>query len=184
MARKGIVSTKVDEVNRIVSFTVEGCGKLAVSLGELNPAIVAYAALHGMKQRIGDAAALDRNKETGKSATPADKFAAMKQLVDHYASGTDQWNVRGSGERSEGSDAGLTYRAIAAVQGANVDAVKKRVAEMAEKRGVTTKAILAKFRTYPAVMAELDKLRAERIDEDADDMLEELMSGGSDESDE
>lgn len=53
----------------------------------LHPALQAYAALHGLKQKVGDAGA----KAMG--TRDEDKFAAMEDIVSHLESGTDEWNL-------------------------------------------------------------------------------------------
>jgi hypothetical protein len=47
-----------------------------------------YAALHGFKQRIGDAAAL------GQGSSLDEKFSAMAEIVDHLESGSDEWRLK------------------------------------------------------------------------------------------
>jgi hypothetical protein len=55
------------------------------------------AEIHGWIQRVSDRAAIARNTETGKSATPVEKFNAMKTLVEFYNSGSENWAMAGSG---------------------------------------------------------------------------------------
>lgn len=49
------------------------------------------ALLNGYAQKIGDAAAIARNKETGKSATDQDKYDAMLLVRDRLVAG--HWNA-------------------------------------------------------------------------------------------
>lgn len=77
----------------VITFTVKGAGELALRLDTVHTAVMLRAATHGLVQRISDAAAIARDTETGKSATPQEKFEAMKRLVDHYASGAAEWSL-------------------------------------------------------------------------------------------
>lgn len=53
---------------------------LQVRLSDLSPEILEQAALHGLKQKLVDAAAISRDPDTGRSATIEDKFAAVEQV--------------------------------------------------------------------------------------------------------
>lgn len=84
----------------VLTFHVVGVGELELDLSALAPTIYERAAVHGMVQRIADAAALSRNPVTGKPASAKDKFKAMRELVEYYSTGTTEWKrarVGGSG---------------------------------------------------------------------------------------
>lgn len=53
---------------------------------------VAYAALHGFNQRIGDAAAIEA--KDGKYPTLSDKFDGIRKLIAHYESGSAEWDLK------------------------------------------------------------------------------------------
>ena len=53
-------------------------------------AVRQYATLHGFTQRLGDATALSAG------ATLEEKFDAARQLVEHYESGAESWNLKAS----------------------------------------------------------------------------------------
>jgi len=80
------------------------------------------ALIHGYKQKIGDAAAIARNTETGATATDADKRDAMQAVVDRLNNG--EWNAvaRGGGAKVVNIDA--LVAAIAAVTNKPVVAVR------------------------------------------------------------
>jgi len=59
--------------------------------------------VHGLVQRIQDRAAISRDPKTGKAAPPAEKLAAMKELVDYYNSGATEWNSPRSESAARGS---------------------------------------------------------------------------------
>lgn len=58
-----------------------------IALGALTPEITLRLVQHGLKQKIVDAAAIPRNTVTGKSATDAEKIAAMKAVAERIMSG-------------------------------------------------------------------------------------------------
>ena len=109
-----IITVHNDEAAGFQRFDVATVGALylyhkAQSDGPpgLSDAVKAHAAYHGMEQRIRDAGALGYDEDKKRFATPAEKHAAMKELVDYYNSGAAEWNLRGG--ISEGS---LLFRAL------------------------------------------------------------------------
>ena len=69
---------------------------LVMNAGTLSNEITAAAIMHGLKQKLVDAAAIARNPETGRSATIEDKYEAVKVVYDRLLSG--MWNApRGEG---------------------------------------------------------------------------------------
>jgi hypothetical protein len=167
-----VISTRLE--GDTIVFAVVGVGEMTLGLGELSQAVKHRAMVHGLIQRVSDAAALSRNTETGQSATPSDKFHAMKDIVDHYRTGTTEWTLRRASGGGETRENGITLRALAAVQGADVATMRERVEKLAEKQGITTRAILAKIATQPAVAAKIAELRAQTVSVDVEDMLAEL----------
>lgn len=158
-----------------ITFNVRDTGQVVLDLSTIHPDVLQRAALHGMIQRISDRAAIGRNPETGKPASPAEKLAAMQALAAHYAAGSADW----SPARSEGggNEGGITLRALARVQGVEVDVMRARVAEQAEKRGITPKAYLARVAGAEAVVRAIAAIRAESGDAgQADAMLDELAA--------
>lgn len=132
-----------------IRFRVRGQDKpLDMDMRKLHPTIWDRAAMHGMTQRVSDAAAMSRNPETGASATPQEKYDAMARLVAHYESGTDQWSV--VRERGEGPRRGLIIiRALADVMKIASFEVPDKIKALAVKRGETARKVYATFRTQP-----------------------------------
>lgn len=83
---------------QLVKFSVKGAGELVLDVAKVNAANRAKAEMHGFVQRISDAAAMARDSKTGASATPQQKFEAMKRLVEHYVSGSSEWSPARSTE--------------------------------------------------------------------------------------
>lgn len=96
----------------LIHFHVKGADSIALDMTKLNADVVKRAAIHGMIQRISDAAAISRDPETGKSATPQEKYDAMAQLIAHYESGTSEWSRTRSGD---GAPKGVLFRALCIV---------------------------------------------------------------------
>lgn len=90
------IAHKID--GQLVRFSVKGAGELVLDVAKIHTANRARAEMHGFVQRISDAAAMARDSKTGASATPQEKFAAMKRLVEHYGSGAEEWSPQRSVE--------------------------------------------------------------------------------------
>lgn len=172
------VKPVIDVAAGTVTFEFRGAEPLVFHADRAHPDVMARAALVGMAQvRLADAAAVSRQAPDGTIRT-ADEMVALKRagiarLIEHYESGAAEWSpARGEGRGTEG---GLTIRAVAAVQGLDVATMTARIAELAEKRGTTTRAILAKLATAPAVVAKIAEFRAAMpAAADADALLSEL----------
>lgn len=167
-----IITTAHDSAG--ITFHVAGVGELSLPFADLSPEITRRAMIHGLIQRVSDAAALSRNPDTGKPATPQEKFAEMEKLVAHYRTGTVEWALRRASGGGESREGGVTLRALANVQKTDVGAMREKVERMAEKNGTTTRAILAKLATQSAVAAEIARLKSATVAIDADELLAEL----------
>ena len=114
-----VLGHKVDDV--AVTFTVKDVvksesgtllpGVLTLTFACLSPELKQQAMVHGLVQRVSDRAAMSRDGSSGKSATPEEKFEAMKVLVDHYNSGSAAWNLSG-GERGPSDEVKLLATAL------------------------------------------------------------------------
>lgn len=158
----------------IIAITVLGAGDLTFDPAKADAANKAHAEFHGWKQRLSDAAAISRDPETGKPASPADKLAAIRALVEHYESGSAEWSRIGQG----GGGKSLTIEAIAELKGVEYAAAEAMVVNMAavEYEG-DTKKFLAFLRQGAAVSAKMEEMRKARMPApkvDADAALDEL----------
>lgn len=132
-------------------FTGDNGRELAVSIEQLDDAIRTQAMLHGLKQKIGDAAAISRNPDTGRSATTDDKFDAMAEVLNRLLAG--QWNkTRESGEG--GGAGGLLFKALCRVK------ADKTPAEVRAYLDGLSKEQQAAVRKVPAVAAAIEEIRA------------------------
>lgn len=160
--KRGSTINAVIAEGRLTITVKDGEGEpmtLVIDPAKLSPEVTAYAILHGMKQRIVDAAAIARDEATGVTATPTDKFNAMNELVLHYMSGSPDWSLTRSGGEARESG-GLVLRALATVQGVDIATMRAKVAAACEKRGISAKAYYKTIADAPAVASEITKLKA------------------------
>lgn len=164
----------VEQTETGIAVNVLGAGSVTFDPTKAHQSNRIHAEFHGWKQRLADAAAMSRDDETGKPASPADKLAAIQALIEHYESGSAEWSRVGGG----GGGKSLTIEAIARVKNLTYEEAQSQVVAFAEKRyeGDTKKA-LAYLRTGQRVAREMEVIRAERTPEpkiDADNALQEL----------
>lgn len=91
----------------------------------LNPEIQRAAMLHGLKQKLVDAAAISRDTATGRAATIVTKYDAVKEIFDRITGAggeTPSWNKTRAG--GAGGQGGLLARAIARYKNVEVTAAK------------------------------------------------------------
>lgn len=139
---------------------------MTLRTGMLSAEIIQQATMHGLKQKLVDAAAISRNPDTGKSATVQDKFDAVLEVYDRLCAG--QWNKNREGG---GATGGLLLRALLAMH----DGRKTREqieAFLADK----TDAEKAALRANPKVAAIIATLKVDKADKgiDTDALLGEL----------
>lgn len=141
-----------------VRWTFKNGETVAITAEQLLGPIYAEAAMHGIKQKVNDAAAMSRNPETGQSATDADKVAAMREVMQRLLSG--EWNAkRGDGE----SNSSLLLRAILrAYPEKNAEKVREWLKSRSDAE---KKAMLEK---NPAIKSAADAIRAEKVSNDVD----------------
>lgn len=123
-----------------------------------------YALMHGLKQKLVDAAAIARNPDTGRSATIEDKYEAVKTVYDRLLSGL--WNApRGEGGTGTG---GLLFRALCKMY------PNKTPEALREFLATKSAAEQAALRKNPRVAAIIDELRAATAKDDGESLLNEL----------
>lgn len=134
------------------------------------PDLIQYTAqVHGLKQKLLDAAAISRDKGTGASANIETKRAALTEVLDRLMAG--RWN-KGRAEGSGGSrEGGLLARAVAEVTGISVEDAKAKLATYTTEQ---KKALSLNDRVKLVIdrlLDEADKIAARGIDSD------ELLAG-------
>lgn len=161
MARKNAtISITVADDNSAIQFHVIGQTEpLNLTVGTLTDEVRVRAMMHGLIQKVSDAAALSKNSD-GSSAEPADKFAAMAAIIERLNEG--DWKRRASDGTTQPS--GLIFRAYVAV----VTAASKKA-----KRDVPAESVLRELydrkdrsaqlalRNNPDIAAEITRLKSE-----------------------
>ena len=161
------ISTDIIEGKLIMTF---GNGEsLSVDPATLSDEIRLASMLHGLKQKLGDAAAISRNPDTGRSASLDDKIAAVREVFDRITSPDGTWNkVRESGEGS--GNGGLLFRALC-----NLYAGKRTPEQITAFLAGKSDAEKAALRKTGPVAAEIERIRpAPKASGNGDDLLAEL----------
>ena len=110
MAKQSTISAAISEDFGTLSLSFDNGEALRLHVSQLGVNVAAQALMHGLKQKLVDAAAISRNTETGRSATTEDKYNAVREVYDRLLAG--QWNKgREAGTGATGSG-GLLLRAL------------------------------------------------------------------------
>lgn len=169
MARKNaIVSVSLTEND--LFFNVADTGEIKIRIDELSDDVTRRAMLHGIVQKISDAAAL------GKDATPSDKFQAMRAVADRLIAGN--WN-KPAGE-SGAPVQGLIWQAYREVMQSLAAKSKKSVSDekLRELYDAKDRAQQLALRTNPDIAKVIERIKSERATSttaiDTDALLAEL----------
>lgn len=139
--------------------------ELVLQTRDLSPSIIAQAVLHGLKQKLVDAAAISRNPETGRPATVMDKYEAVKVVYDRLLAG--QWNATREGGGT--ATGGLLLQALCRMY-----AGRKTAEELKAFLADKTDAEKAALRKNPRIAQHIADIRAEQAKDDgidSDDIL-------------
>ena len=151
--KKDIETSVTDDGALLIEFRHGETLRLHPEL--LNPEIQRAALLHGLKQKLVDAAAISRDTATGRAATITTKFEAVKEIFDRItgAGGAwPSWNKPRAG--GAGGQGGLLARAIARYKGVEVSAAKAYLDRL-------TDAQKQALRVDPRIATIINDLRAE-----------------------
>jgi len=169
-----------------IEATIAGDGTLTLEFrhGEtltlhpeaLNPEIQRAALLHGLKQKLVDAAAISRDITTGRAATIQTKFNAVKEIFDRITGENPSWNKPRAG--GAGGQGGLLARAIARYKNVEVSAAKAYLDRL-------TDAQKQALRVDPRIATVINELRMESAAKPAGIDTDALLSGlgGDDQTD-
>ena len=159
-------SERVDDPNNSLRLTFANGAEHTLRLGDLRTEVLAYAVLHGLKQKLVDAAAISRNPDTGRSATAEDKYLAVKVVFDRLVN-EGLWNApRGEGGTGTG---GLLFRALVRMYPA------KTPAALREFLAGKTASEQAALRKNPRVAAIIEEIKAEDVDGEGEDTSDALL---------
>jgi hypothetical protein len=147
----------------ILTLTFAHGEVLTVDSYNLSKQITDAAILHGLKQKLVDAAAIARNTDTGAAATIEDKYDAVREVFDRITSPTGTWNkVRGDGTGTGGT--GLLVRALMAIFGKDEDSIRAQLDECTDDE-------VKALRSSPKVAAKMAELKAAKSNIDTDALL-------------
>ena len=118
--KKDIEATVTDGGTLILEF--RHGERIALRPDDLTPEIQRAAMLHGLKQKLVDAAAITRDTTTGRTATIQTKYDAVREIFDRITGDNPSWNKPRAG--GAGGQGGLLARAIARYKKVEVSAAK------------------------------------------------------------
>lgn len=163
--RNATITTAI--IGNILTLDFANGAHLAMRGDVLASDVQQYAMMHGLKQKLVDAAAISRNPETGRPATVEDKYQAVKAVYDRLLTG--QWNaVREGG----GATGGLLLQALVRMYDG-----RKTVDELRAFLADKTDAEKTALRKNPRVAQIIEDIRAETgkaASIDTDELLSEL----------
>lgn len=164
----------VQRMDGKLHFTVHGIGVLTLDPEKVSQENRSRAMFHGFEQRVRDAGALSVDRDTGKSATPQEKFDAMSKVAEHLNSGAAEWTMKPAA--SPGVDAGLVLLAIMRVYGKTLEAAETVIAASMAKRGLDRTGALKLWAASDKVAAMMLVIKTERLTStiDSDDLLDEM----------
>jgi hypothetical protein len=160
MARQ--IKTTIDHEEGSLQIDVEGKDTIFITVEGLNASIQTHAILHGLKQKICDAAALPNG------STLTEKYLAMKEVFERITSADGTWNKPGEGNSQP---TGLLFKALCRkYSNKTPDALRAWLDKQ-------DKAKQAALRKNPEIAALIEAIRLESTKAtgiDTDDLLSEL----------
>lgn len=169
--RNSVFRTTVDAATGIAKFECIPTGDtFEVNVHMLATTIATEAMLHGLKQKINDAAATPAG-----SATIDERWAAMLAVRDRLTGDSPSWNAVASGGGERGPKLGVLLEAIMQLRGENMsdaDTVEARRAWLESKTPQERTALERNPKLVP-IIAEIRARRA-KTTVDADALLREL----------
>lgn len=163
--RNATITATID--GNTLALTFANGETLTMRADALTNDVQQYAMMHGLKQKLVDAAAISRNPETGRAATVEDKYQAVNAVYNRLLSG--QWNATREGGGNVG---GLLAQALTRMYAGRKTAEDIK-AFLAEK----TDAEKTALRKNPRVAQIIEDIRAEQgktANIDTDELLGEL----------
>ena len=165
------IAATINEAQTELTLTFSSGQTITVCANQLQESIRGYALMHGLKQKLVDAAAISCNPETGRPATAEDKFYAVKEVFDRITDvANPQWNKP---RESAGTVAGgLLFKALCRMYATKTP---EYIREFLAKKTDAEKAALRK---NPRVAEIIETIKAENAKDDdsgdSDAMLDEL----------
>ncbi len=170
-AKQSAISTAVE--GGVLSLTFSNGEVLTLNTDNLSGEIQHAAMMHGLKQKLVDAAAISRDPSNGRAATIETKYNAVKEVFDRLLAG--QWNKQREGGIATG---GLLFAALVRMYPAKSE---EQLRSFLAGKSDAEKAALRK---NPKVAALIEEIKAERGAEPGvagEDLLAELEGEGDEE---
>lgn len=166
-AQKSDISAVINDAFDTLTLTFSNGATLEVNAHTLSPAIIAQATMHGLKQKLVDAAALSRDRNTGRAASIEAKYDAVYAVYDRLLSG--QWNK----PREGASNGTLLAQAIVRLTGRSLDSVREQLAKLTDDQ----KAALEKKQEVALAILDIKRERIESgNDDEGDNLLASFMA--------
>lgn len=163
--RTPAIAAEIDPHQGLLNLSFANGRKLNLHVSELSADIREMALLHGLKQKLVDAAAISRNPETGRSATVDDKFQAVQSVFDRLLSGL--WNE----PREGGGGGSLLFKALCRMY---ADKEPATLREWLDKKTDAEKAALRKNPKIAAIILDIQAESAKTDGIDTNALLGEL----------
>lgn len=142
--------------------------ELVISIDMLSPDIRQHAIMHGLKQKLVDAAAIARNGDNGASATADDKYNAVKVVYDRITSERGTWNAVREGEAKAAG--GIFVRAVMELTGKTKPQIDNALASYTKEQV----AALKKNQKVLDIMHRMEREAALAKGDNSDDLLQAL----------
>jgi hypothetical protein len=171
-SKKSTITADVFLPKMTLTLTFINGKEIVVDANSLNDDIRNMAILHGLKQKLVDAAAISRNLDTGMSASVDDKYNAVKKIADRLTSPDGKWNEGRSASSEDKPTAGVNNILVRAL-------MKMKEADESYIRGwlgEKTKEQRAALRRNPRVVQIMAELQAATVVNgvNTDELLNEL----------
>lgn len=142
-------------------LTFSNGDELAIDAAELSGEMRVAAMMHGLKQKLVDAAAISRDPTNGRAAGIEVKHAAVKEVAERLLAG--EWNKRREGGGNAG---GLLFRALCEMYAGRKSAedITVYLATLSDKEK-------AALRKNPRVAEVIERLRVAGGDDNSDELL-------------
>lgn len=179
MRKNSLINVAANEAGNVLTFTVGEAGSFEVALDNLTDEIRNRAVLHGIVQKVSDAAAISKADLSGDAAKDAaTKLEAMRAVAERISGPDGEWSKR-SGDGS-GPVQGVIYRAFEEWAIARAKKAKKELTpeQVRAVYDAKSRADQLALRTVPEIAAIIERLKAEKGSKaatvDADSLLGDL----------
>lgn len=162
----GTVKTDGTGIAQGLTLTFSNGQRLSILAGQLTDELKMEALVHGLKQKLVDAAAISRSAETGRSATVEDKYSAVKVVYDRLLNGA--WNAPREGSAGPGT---FLLRALCRVY------PKKTADELREWLAAKSEAEQTALAANPKILAAIAEIKAEQVKGASEVDSDELLAG-------